>query len=123
MEINNKVLYIEDNPSNILLMKVIFRNFKGFELSIKETAEEGLEWVYTDIPDLILMDKDLPLMSGLEATHILKNNVNFKNIPIILLTADNDVNIEKHALDVGCNDVEFKPFDIVNLKTKIMSYF
>lgn len=115
MSDNKKIHYIEDNAANIFLMEMVFRQFEGFELTISKCAESGLEYIYNSSPDLILMDKDLPGMSGIKAIAILKNDVKYLAVPIILLTADSSEKTEKDAIAAGCNQVRLKPFDIKEL--------
>ncbi|MDX2368308.1 MAG: response regulator [Colwellia sp.] len=110
-----KIHYIEDNPANVFLMEMVFRQFEGFDLTISKCAESGLESIYNSAPNLILMDKDLPKMSGIEAIAQLKADDNYQAIPIILLTADNTDKTREEALGVGCNEVKHKPFDIPDL--------
>lgn len=81
------VLYIEDNPANIRLIEVFFSRYPHVSFHNCISAEEGLEFIKQQRPDLILMDINLPGMSGIEATEILKNSAEFKDIAVIALTA------------------------------------
>lgn len=84
---NKHVLYIEDNPANIKLLEVFFARFKQVELHTCENAESGLDLLKTVKVDIILMDINLPGMSGLEATRKLRDIPEFSSIPIIAITA------------------------------------
>lgn len=84
---HKQILYIEDNPANIKLIDVFFTRFKHVSLETCETAEAGLEIVNQRKPDLILMDINLPGISGLEAAKILHANPEFADIPLIAVTA------------------------------------
>ncbi|MDD5274213.1 MAG: ATP-binding protein, partial [Methylovulum sp.] len=81
------VLYIEDNPINVNVMKHVFRKLQGIELLVAESAEIGLELIYKSQPNLILMDINLPGMSGLEGLKILKANPVTASIPVIAVSA------------------------------------
>lgn len=81
------VLYIEDNPANIKLLDVFFARFKQVELHTCESAEAGLDLLKTVKTDIILMDINLPGMSGLEATRKLRDTPEFAAIPVIAITA------------------------------------
>lgn len=81
------VLYIEDNPANIRLIEVFFSRYPHVTFHNCVSAEDGLEFIDQQRPDLILMDINLPGMSGIEATRILKNSDEFKDIAVIALTA------------------------------------
>lgn len=81
------VLYIEDNPANIRLIEVFFKRYQQVCLHTCESAEAGLEVLKTMTPDLILMDINLPGMSGIEMTRMLRENGDYADIPVIALTA------------------------------------
>lgn len=81
------VLYIEDNPANIRLIEVFFSRYEHICLHTCESAEAGLELLKTMIPDVILLDINLPGMSGIELSRVMQENPDFAEIPIIALTA------------------------------------
>lgn len=81
------VLYVEDNPANIRLIEVFFSRIENVCLHTCESAEAGLELLKTMRPDVILMDINLPGMSGLELTRLLSENPDYAEIPVIALTA------------------------------------
>lgn len=113
------VLYIEDNSANATLMSVILDSIPGIKLEITDTAELGLTIAYQTLPDLILMDIQLPGMSGHEALAELKSNDNTKNIPVIAVSADAIPYEIKKGLDAGFLDYITKPFDVPALIAKI----
>ena len=84
---SKQILYIEDNPANIKLIEVFLSRFKHVSLETCETAEAGLEIVNQRKPDLILMDINLPGISGIEAAQKLHETPAFADIPLIALTA------------------------------------
>lgn len=81
------VLYVEDNPANIRLIEVYFSRFEQVCLHTCESGEAGLELLKTMTPTLILMDINLPGMSGIELTYTLRDNPDYASIPVIALTA------------------------------------
>jgi len=81
------ILYIEDNISNQKLMKSVVKNVDNIELSIADSAEEALESIEKKIPDLILLDIDLPGINGYELFERLQADSSLKNIPVIAVTA------------------------------------
>lgn len=81
------VLYIEDNPANVSFMRDLICDFDRIELATVPTAEMGIEVVRSRKPDLVIMDINLPGMSGLEALGVLRSDPGTAAIPIIALTA------------------------------------
>ncbi|MFV5699696.1 CheR family methyltransferase [Flavobacterium sp. ZT3R17] len=115
---NLKVLVVEDMPLNQLLMKTILDDF-GFERDIAENGKIAIEMLQTKSYDIILMDLQMPIMNGFEATKFVRNTMNL-NIPIIALTADvTTVDLEK-CKAVGMNDYIAKPIDEKLLFNKII---
>jgi CheY-like chemotaxis protein len=81
------VVYIEDNPSNIAFMQDLLADFERVELLTAPTAEIGIELVRARRPQVVIMDINLPGMSGVEATRRLKQWPETRDIPVIALTA------------------------------------
>ncbi len=81
------VLYVEDNPANVSFMKDLLCSFEGIELVSAPTAEMGVELARGRLPQVIIMDINLPGMSGLDALHVLRGWPETKAIPVIALTA------------------------------------
>lgn len=114
-----KILYVEDNDDNFYMLKMRFELLDGFEVIFAENGEEGCAKAAAENPDLILMDLDLPVIDGWEATRRLKNNPATKQIPIIALTAHAMSGSREKALAVGCDDFDTKPVDFERLVRKI----
>ncbi len=81
------ILYVEDNPANVTFMKDVLSTFEGIDLITAPTAEMGVELARVRQPKVILMDINLPGMSGLEALRVLRETPETKKIPVIALTA------------------------------------
>lgn len=81
------IVYVEDNPSNIAFMTDLLGDFERVELITAPTAEIGIELVRARRPDVVIMDINLPGMSGLEATRLLKSWPETRDIPIVALSA------------------------------------
>jgi PAS domain S-box-containing protein len=81
------VIYIEDNPSNILFMQELLVDFERVELVTAPTAEIGIALVRARQPDVVIMDINLPGMSGFEATRLLHEWPETRHIPVIALSA------------------------------------
>jgi PAS domain S-box-containing protein len=81
------VLYVEDNPANALFMKDLLSDFESIDLLVAPTAEAGVEMARRLLPAVVIMDINLPGMSGLEALRALKAAEETRDIPVIALTA------------------------------------
>ncbi|MEY4543943.1 MAG: Family ership [Pseudomonadota bacterium] len=81
------VVYIEDNPSNIAFMQDLLGDFERVELVTTPTAEIGIELARARRPDVVIMDINLPGMSGIEASKLLKQWPETRNIPVVALSA------------------------------------
>jgi signal transduction histidine kinase len=115
---NIKVLVVEDMLLNQLLMKTILDDF-GFERDIAGNGQIAIDQLKIKSYDIILMDLQMPVMNGFEATKYIRNTLK-SNIPIIALTADvTTVDLEK-CTAVGMNDYIAKPVDEHILYHKIM---
>lgn len=115
MENKIKVLYIEDNQYNLLLVKKILEanNFAFYEA---KTGFEGIEKAKEIQPDLILMDINLPDLSGLDVTTKIRTIPNFDKIKIIAITAEVGEGGREKALAAGCDGFISKPIDSTFLK-------
>jgi len=113
-----KVLVVEDVKLNQLLMRTILDDFK-FEWDIADNGQIAIEKLQTETYDIILMDLQMPVMNGFEATEYIRHKMNLQ-IPIIALTADvTTVDLEK-CKAVGMNDYASKPLDEKILYSKIL---
>ncbi|MGA2088721.1 MAG: response regulator [Stellaceae bacterium] len=113
-----KILLVEDNEMNRdMLSRRLER--KGFQVLIAVDGQQGLDLANSGAPDLILMDMNLPVVDGWEATRRVKANDGTKAIPVIALTADAMTGDRDKALAAGCDDYDTKPVDFPRLLGKI----
>lgn len=115
---NVKVLVVEDMALNQLLIRTILDDF-GFECDIAANGKIATEKLSTNLYDIVLMDLQMPVMNGFEATEYIRNTLH-SEIPIIALTADvTTVDLAK-CRDVGMDDYIAKPVDDQLLYNKIV---
>ncbi|GAB2180394.1 hypothetical protein DLREEDagrD3_06170 [Denitratisoma sp. agr-D3] len=107
-----RVLCVEDNPSNIQLMHSIFDNLAGYELRMARSCDEAFGLIRAGKPDIILMDINLPGISGIEGTAILKADESTRDIPIIALSADAMEETRQKALAAGVVEYLTKPVKV-----------
>lgn len=105
-----KILIVEDNPLNMKLIEMILRP-KGYTLIAATDGEEALDAAIREKPDLIIMDLNLPKVSGLEATRRLRQIPAFNHIPIIAVTAHAMKGDEEKIIEAGCDAYLPKPID------------
>jgi len=110
--IRRKVLYIEDNPANLLLVQKIIATRKDIELLDAGSAEAGLDIAVNQRPSLILLDINLPGMDGFEALHRLREHPVTRDIPVVAVTANAMVRDIERGKAAGFTDYLTKPIDI-----------
>jgi CheY-like chemotaxis protein len=116
-----RILYVEDNDDNVYMLKMRFELLDGFQMLSATDGESGCAMAAAEQPDLILMDLDLPVVNGWEATRRLKRDQATKHIPIIALTAHAMSGSRENALAAGCDEFDTKPIDFERLLQKINS--
>lgn len=116
-----KIFVIEDDENIRNLVKIAMEGY-GYQVSSFETAEEALEALDKEKPDLAVFDLMLPGMDGLSAIGIIRaRSDNLKNIPIIVLTAKDKEYDKVVGLDGGADDYMTKPFGVLELAARIRS--
>lgn len=114
-----RVLYVEDNDDNVYMLKMRLELEDGFEVLVAGDGAQGLAIAAAERPDLILMDLDLPIVDGWEATRRIKDDPGTRGIPIIALTAHAMAGDREKALAAGCDEFDTKPIDLERLVAKI----
>jgi CheY-like chemotaxis protein len=114
-----KLLYIEDNDDNLYTLTLRFDVLGGYEVVTAADGAEGIAKAVREQPDVILMDLDLPVVDGWEATRRLKADPATRDIPIIALTAHAMMGDREKALATGCDDCDTKPVEFDRLLAKI----
>jgi PAS domain S-box-containing protein len=109
------VVYVEDNPSNIAFMRDLMEDLPGVELFTAPTAEIGLELIRTRLPKLVIMDINLPGMSGFDAVNQLRAWPETRHIPVIGLSAAALARDTLRAKDAGFERYLTKPVKVAEL--------
>lgn len=116
-----KILIVEDNPSNLKLFKLVLEPI-NCEIVEAYDGLQALEVAKESLPDIILMDIQIPRLDGLEVTKKLRQMDEFANTPIIALTAFAMERDEKAGLAAGCNDYITKPFNTAKFLEILRKY-
>jgi len=118
---SKRILVVEDQADNRRILRDMLSN-AGYELVEAESGEEALMAVEAQRPDLILMDIQLPVMDGYEATRFIKSNPTLKAVPIIAVTSYALSGDEGKARAAGCNAYVTKPFSPRALLAKVREF-
>jgi two-component system, cell cycle response regulator DivK len=112
------ILVVEDNPRNAKLLRDVLQA-TGYRTVDSTTAEEGLAIARRDLPDLILMDIQLPGMSGSTALQHLKSDPRTRDIPVIAVTASAMPVERAQILEVGFDGYQAKPISVKALMAEV----
>ena len=118
---SKRILVVEDQEDNRQILRDLLGN-AGYELTEAENGEEAIAAVAKRRPDLILMDIQLPVMDGYEATRRIRTNPDRKSVPIIAVTSYALTGDEDKAVAAGCNGYISKPYSPRDLLAKVRSY-
>lgn len=105
-----RILLVEDNPQNRYLMTYLLES-KGHVVDVAEDGEQALTILEDQVPDLILMDMQLPRVDGYEATRRIKADDRLRSVPLVALTAHSMKGDRARAVDAGCDAFVSKPVD------------
>ncbi|MGO9838631.1 MAG: PAS domain S-box protein [Polyangiaceae bacterium] len=109
------VVYVEDNPANVTFMRDVLGEFEALELVTAPTAEMGIELVRGRLPDVVIMDINLPGISGFEALRVLREDPSTKDVPVIALTAAAAERERERGLQAGFYRYLTKPVNVDEL--------
>jgi CheY-like chemotaxis protein len=114
------ILLVEDNELNQDMLRRWLQHW-GFQVLVANDGAEGLTLARTAHPDLIVMDINLPVMDGLEATTRLKAAPSTRGIPILVLTAHASIDDRRRSEAAGADEYETKPVNFARLRQKILT--
>jgi two-component system, cell cycle response regulator DivK len=110
-----KVLYVEDNEDNVYMLKMRLELLGDFEVVAAPDGEQGCAMALSERPDVILMDLEMPVVDGWEATRRLNDDPQTRDIPIIALSAHALAGEREKALGAGCDEFDTKPIEFERL--------
>lgn len=115
------ILVVDDMPENLRLLSTILRK-SGYEVRPATSGRQALTACELDPPDLVLLDINMPEMSGYELCTELRKREILKDLPIIFLTALNDVTDKLRAFEVGGVDYITKPFHLEEVQARVKTH-
>ena len=107
-----RVLYVDDNPANVNLIRAVLSFRPGIELISAPTGDEGLTLARGERPDLVLLDLNLPDMQGDEVLGYLLRDPATATIPTVVVSAENDGRVARRLIDRGATAYITKPFEV-----------
>jgi diguanylate cyclase (GGDEF)-like protein len=117
---DDRIVVVDDDPSMIYLIGRILHGVS--DLRFATSGEKALQLVHESVPDLILLDAELPGMSGFKVFDALKADPEVKGVPIIFLTSHNEAGFEVSALNLGAADFIAKPFTAARLLARVRTH-
>ena len=115
-----KVLVAEDNRINQILIDTILKKI-GIDATIVENGQLAIDHIKQEHVDVVLMDCQMPVLDGYQATKIIRSFPEFSNLAIFALTADVDTRSKERAKSLGFDKHLTKPIDVVELTESLQS--
>jgi two-component system cell cycle response regulator DivK len=113
-----KILLVEDNEENYeMLSRRLTR--RGYIVAIARDGQQAVDMALAEVPDLILMDLNMPVLDGWAATRQIRATPETSCVPIIALTAHGMAGDRENALEAGCDDYHTKPVELTRLLAQI----
>jgi len=116
-----KLLLVEDNQINQQIAKETLEQ-EGFEVTIAEDGRDGVQKIRASYFDAVLMDLEMPVMDGYEATRIIRSESQFGDLPIIAMTAHAMNDVREKCLRIGMNGYVTKPIDVDELLASLIDF-
>lgn len=117
---NYSILAVDDEPFNLDLIEAAFMDYSNVKITNATNAKDALEHLQNKKFDVVLLDISMPLMDGIEALKIIKQNPKLKLLPILMVTANTER--ESEALHLGASDFIGKPYDVEVLCARTLNY-
>lgn len=112
------ILVADDEPINRTLIQRRLER-AGYHVMVAENGREAVEAALLHLPDLIILDVMMPVMDGLEACRLIKDNETTRDIPVIFLSARDETDVKVSGLALGANDYISKPFKAEELLARV----
>jgi diguanylate cyclase (GGDEF)-like protein len=117
-EKSQTILVADDEPINRTLIQRRLER-AGYRVLVAENGREAVAAALGSLPDLIILDVMMPLMDGLEACRLIKDNEATRNVPVIFLSARDETDVKVRGLALGANDYISKPFKAEELLARV----
>jgi two-component system, cell cycle response regulator DivK len=115
------ILVVEDNERNLKLLRDVLE-YAGYDVRVARTAEDGITLAVKELPDLVLMDLQLPGMDGMEALRRLRENPRTAGIPVVAVTAQAMKQDRERVLEAGFDGYVEKPISVRAFPDQVRSF-
>lgn len=116
------ILIIEDNPTNAMILKHLARKVADDDITVQADANDALALCHTTMFDMLIVDQILPGMTGLQFIKAIRQIHRYDDVPIIMVTADNDPALRKAAQQNGVTDFLTKPVEAMAFRQLIATH-
>ncbi|WP_027714318.1 response regulator [Desulfuromonas sp. TF] len=110
-----KVLIVEDSPTMRQLIVFALKRLRGLNIVEANDGVDGLKKLSSEKFDLIFTDINMPIMDGLKLVSLVRNDPNYKNVPIVIITTEGATEDRDRALALGANDYITKPIQTTKI--------
>jgi CheY-like chemotaxis protein len=118
---NQTVMIVDDTDDIRDVLRLQLAMF-GYRVMEAASGQEAIQMILREVPQLILMDVNMPGLDGIDATRLIRERMRNSTIIIIAFTALNDVEVRRRALAAGCNDYVQKPLESAQLSSLLSRY-
>lgn len=118
-----KILVVDDSNTNIVLLESLLER-NGYTVFTAGSGRQGLDSMRNMLPDLIILDLKMPDLGGFEFLEVLRENDDWMDIPVVILSAVSDSDSIKKAMEFGAADYLTKPLDpdkVIKLANSILT--
>lgn len=110
-----KVLIVEDSPTMRQLIVFALKRIRGVDIVEANDGVDGLKKISSEKFDLIFTDINMPIMDGLKLVSLVRNDQNYKDVPICIITTEGASEDRERALGLGANDYITKPIQTTKI--------
>ena len=118
MRTRKKILIVDDDLDLCHILQTVFEQV-GYDTVLAVNGKEAVDLAISQLPDLILMDIMLPVMDGLQATRLIRENPSTHSTPLIAMTARVSIEDKENCFRSGCDDFIAKPFTVKEMTSCI----
>lgn len=109
------VLVVEDSPTMRQLIVFALKRIRGLNITEANDGVDGLKKISAEKFDLILTDINMPIMDGLKLVSLVRNDPNYKEVPIVIITTEGANEDKERAMSIGANDYITKPIQTTKI--------